>query len=603
VPGYLPNIEYNEQALLSHIARQNGSSDSRGYDNLLRLSGLLVQSSNATALDLDYERDRVGNIVKLKDNILSDKPSANSAYTYDAHYRLLQAHLDTANKFDETIATTFDAGDNILSKTSTLGVKSKEHMGAYKYQRAHLAVQAGDKKYSYDDAGNMLTANNQSYVWDSFGQMTQASVNNTLAQTLSYDGEGKRVVKRENNKTTLYLSDDCELRDDMFVTYVVLDGQRLVKITHVDLAGWNLPDLAPVQGNKIVGDGKITAGDAWIAYASSQGKIHVNDVPENADALVRQMLRAANNRALLKNIGNDDARVEHLHHNHLGTLAVITDARGEVTERFDHFPWGSPRFTSDNYLEDYSFTGQERDEVTGLSHHGVRLLNTSLPRWTSADPLFETLGEETMKRPWEAANALSYALNNPVNRSDLTGEAVVIPMGTRMSHPGDVGHTENAPYVIYSYRVYDYATPKEFMAAYKSGTVNWNAPVGKFETAFAARSPKQPNNGTILGKNAKWGEVSDSRNPDLKHHIRLTNINDKEKDIFTVEGTGVERENIRLHAGGPNASKGCSTSPTYRWSQKIEYEDFLREQMPSLNTRGERTFMAIPGSTDTGNGS
>jgi RHS repeat-associated protein len=436
VPGYLSNIEYNEQALLSHIARQNGASDSRSHDDLLRLSSLYVQSSSASALDLDYVRDRVGNIVEIKNSILSDKPSANAVYTYDAHYRLIQAHLDAGHKFDETIATTFDPGDNILSKTSTLGVKSKEHMGNYQYQRAHLAVQAGDKKYSYDVAGNMLTVNDQSYVWDNCGQMTQAYVNNALAQTLSYDAEGKRVVKRENNKTTLYLSDDCELRDDMFVTYVLLDGQRLVKITHVDLAGWNLPDLGPVKNNTIKGDGKITGYDAWVAYAYSHHEINLTNPPTDVTdyaALVQPLRKAAANRALYKNADNDDARVEHLHHNHLDTLAVITDARGEVTERFDHYPWGSPRFMSENYLEDYSFTGQERDEVTGLSHHGVRLLDTSLPRWTSADPLFETLGEETMKRPWEAASRYLYASGDPINALDSSGRVTIIVHGTLLS--------------------------------------------------------------------------------------------------------------------------------------------------------------------------
>jgi RHS repeat-associated protein len=136
---------------------------------------------------------------------------------------------------------------------------------------------------------------------------------------------------------------------------------------------------------------------------------------------VQPLRKAAANRALYKNADNDDARVEHLHHNHLGTLAVITDARGEETQRFDHYPWGSPRYTSENYLEDYSFTGQERDEVTGFSHHGVRFLDTSSARWTSADPLFETLSEQTMKRPWEAASRYTYVMGDPINGVDLTG--------------------------------------------------------------------------------------------------------------------------------------------------------------------------------------
>lgn len=59
----------------------------------------------------------------------------------------------------------------------------------------------------------------------------------------------------------------------------------------------------------------------------------------------------------------------------------------------------------------HRFTGQERDEETGLNHHGARYFAPWLGRWTSADPVGLAGG----------ANLFAYCANDPVNNSDPSG--------------------------------------------------------------------------------------------------------------------------------------------------------------------------------------
>jgi RHS repeat-associated protein len=59
----------------------------------------------------------------------------------------------------------------------------------------------------------------------------------------------------------------------------------------------------------------------------------------------------------------------------------------------------------------YRFTGQERDDETGLSYHGARYYAPWLARWTSCDP-------EGFK---DGSNLFVYCRCNPVNRTDVKG--------------------------------------------------------------------------------------------------------------------------------------------------------------------------------------
>jgi RHS repeat-associated protein len=110
----------------------------------------------------------------------------------------------------------------------------------------------------------------------------------------------------------------------------------------------------------------------------------------------------------------------------LGSVRLVTDQNGNVAARHDYLPfgeeipagyagrngpWGS---TSD---VDTKFTGQIRDQETGLDYFNARYFTAPLGRFNSADPL--NIGADpTDPQTW---NGYSYVRNNPLALVDPSG--------------------------------------------------------------------------------------------------------------------------------------------------------------------------------------
>ncbi len=137
-----------------------------------------------------------------------------------------------------------------------------------------------------------------------------------------------------------------------------------------------------------------------------------------------QISRAGN----LSNSGAGGTRpaqtLQYLHHDHLGSVAVVTDDTGSVVERLAYDPWGKRRFpngTADTagsivgLTLDRGFTMHEHLDEMGVIHMNGRIYDPLIGRFMSADPFIQA--PENL----QSHNRFAYVMNNPLSYTDPSG--------------------------------------------------------------------------------------------------------------------------------------------------------------------------------------
>jgi RHS repeat-associated protein len=176
------------------------------------------------------------------------------------------------------------------------------------------------------------------------------------------------------------------------VRYARFGGSRVARLVATDLAAKMFPDG--------VADGKITAGDAYLAGAS---------------APTGRMLLSGARRILYEAL----PAATWLGHDHLGSITVETDDQGAVIGRRSFTPFGAVRAQSGD-ADRYGFTGQETDD-SGLLLFQFRELDATVGRWTAEDPAFAASSDGNIGRLGESTTAYAYVANDFANSVDPTG--------------------------------------------------------------------------------------------------------------------------------------------------------------------------------------
>lgn len=101
----------------------------------------------------------------------------------------------------------------------------------------------------------------------------------------------------------------------------------------------------------------------------------------------------------------------------LGSAVALTDAAGNVVNRYAYTPYGELTQTDETVSNPWRFTGEYHDAATGLYKIGHRYYDPNLARWTQPDPL----GPRTNPMQPGEANPYAYAGCDPVNHTDPTG--------------------------------------------------------------------------------------------------------------------------------------------------------------------------------------
>ncbi|WP_439590393.1 RHS repeat-associated core domain-containing protein, partial [Hydrogenophaga sp.] len=173
-------------------------------------------------------------------------------------------------------------------------------------------------------------------------------------------------------------------------------------------------------------------GTTWYLNGTdSQGLTYEKEVKANGTTEHKHYLSAAGITFALyvKREGNNlngkpATSTSYFHHDHLGSIAVITDESGTVVERLAYDPWGKRRNANGTpdpldalygVATDRGYTMHEHLDEMGIVHMNGRIYDPLIGRFMSADPFIQAPGN------LQSYNRYAYVLNNPLAYTDPSG--------------------------------------------------------------------------------------------------------------------------------------------------------------------------------------
>lgn len=400
IDGLIKETTYGTHGFTDSWTLANGVKTNIELDGRLQLKRLVV--ADGRIIDNQYSYDDNGNILTLSKKV--GGVSSEQTFVYDSLYRLKQARLGA----QETLRYSYQPNGTILTKESSLGNKSSAHVGTYTYEPAHpkAVQQAGSLSLKYNKVGAAIQIQDRQYENDFLDRRTAVTVGGKVVSRYWYDGQARRLIKQEFGRHTLYVARDYEIRDGAAVIYGFMGKTRVAAWKSTKGLAALYDDVAPAGG-----DGKIDVQDAWkahLAYKAGDGSLRKRPIEVN---LVNDMLQASVTRLL----NEDKDEKVYFHNNHLSSTVAVTNQEGELISQKSYYPFGAIREQSGKVFS-YGFIGTERDKATFENYAHHRYLHTRLGRWTSADPLFETVRGTN-----DESNSYGYVLNNPLRYRDSSG--------------------------------------------------------------------------------------------------------------------------------------------------------------------------------------
>ncbi|NGX51272.1 MAG: tRNA(Glu)-specific nuclease WapA, partial [Chlamydiae bacterium] len=177
----------------------NGTKSEYVYDTTPQILEVYHHDAHDALIShFTYEYSKTGHItLRIEENSSS---ITTTYYTYDDLDRLISAEDDQGNYEKYS----YDGAGNRLSKSTQNGTLH------YSYDSKNRLIQAGSTRYEYDSVGNLVEKispeKSVHYSYDPTGRLTAYSDGKNHVEFF-YDGEGRRVSKRVNGRTTTFIND------------------------------------------------------------------------------------------------------------------------------------------------------------------------------------------------------------------------------------------------------------------------------------------------------------------------------------------------------------------------------------------------------------
>ncbi|MEH2500485.1 RHS repeat-associated protein [Bradyrhizobium sp. AZCC 1678] len=418
---FVTNIDYNAKGQRTRIEYGNGVKIEYAYDALtFRLINLNSTRTTdpARLQDLSYAYDPGENITSIRDDaqriIFFDNqvvtPEGN--YTYDATYRLITAagreHIGQAAQPQST----WDDRFRVRLPHPGDGQAMRRYIERYEYdpvgnflQLIHLAP-AGNWTRSY-------THNEASLIEPSraSNRLSSTTVGSSPTEVYSHDAHGNMTSMPHLSLLQWDFKDQLRVTSRQVVnegtpetTYYVYDatGQRVRKLTERQ-NGTRKSERTYLDGFEVYREYDGTGTGVTLERET----LHVMDHKQRI-ACVETRTRGED--------GSPARLIRYQLCNHLGSASLELDDTGQIISYEEYYPYGSTSYQAGRTVAEVRskrcrYAGMERDEESGLNHHGARYYAAWLGRWTTCDP-------SGIK---DGPNLYAFCRDNPIALVDRTG--------------------------------------------------------------------------------------------------------------------------------------------------------------------------------------
>ncbi len=275
-----------------------------------------------------------------------------TTWGYDNQYRLTD---ETIHDGSNTLSSSYTY-DDVGNRTSqTVNGQATTYSYNALDQMTQSVTGGVTTTYAYDGRGNLATTTTGSdvttYTYDALDRLITAQVPGSSAAAYTYDPTGQRVRQTVGSDTTNYLWDELSVYGDVV---------HETNSTGTELASYTL------AGSQILGQTR----SGVTSYYLSDGQ---------------------------------------------GSTRALLNGTGDLTDTYAYTAFGEMYNQTGSTLNNYRYTGQQFDSLTGLYSLRARYYDPGVGRFVSRDtyPI-------NYQNPIEL-NRYGYTANNPINGYDPSG--------------------------------------------------------------------------------------------------------------------------------------------------------------------------------------
>jgi RHS repeat-associated protein len=438
--SYVEKIGYNEFGQRVYMEYGNGVHTTYTYDENRRwMSGFRTEDRfGIVQQSMSYRFDLVGNVLGLSNRAERYETAQN--YRYDNLYQLIEVQgtssyhpyglSEGTNTYTQQFS--YDAIGNLTRKASAAHSNPQLSAGSslnylldYRYYegKPHQAERIGEMWYRYDANGNMVEEREGGHSSAPFDEAEMWRLGEVRVVNRGF-GLTSDAAQAEGTRSRYYIWDEenrlkRSVEAGLSVDYRYgADGQRAVKCS--------------LQGETLYFDAM------WQLTTDQPDLRRSKHIYLGTSRIATRL-----NFAGYPDAGYEELNTYTYHSDHLGSVQLVTDPRGEIYERIEYAPYGEVWIEQQREKQEkipFRFTGKELDAETGLYYFGARYLDPRTCRWISPDPAmerylpeapnFDGARERNVKLLGEGGlfntvnlSAYHYAMNNPLAYLDPTGAA------------------------------------------------------------------------------------------------------------------------------------------------------------------------------------